>query len=254
MFLEAALNKKFPEFEVGVRIDASRGEFVTLLGPSGSGKTTILQMLAGIIPPNGSQILLDGKDVSNMPAEKRNFGMVFQEKLLFPHLNVFENVAFGLKMRKMDMKFADEALKAVGMEKFARRNINSLSGGERQRVAIARAIAYHPTLLLLDEPLKELDAVAKERIRQEMKNLQKQLKITTIYVTHDVEEAFYLSDRVYVLHAGRVMQEGTPLGIFKKPANEFVRRYFSPYLLIGAKGGFAIARKASIAFSNHRNK
>ncbi len=244
MYLEARISKDFPEFRVDAKLSAGKGEFVTLLGPSGSGKTTILQMLAGILPPGGSRIFLNGKDVSDLPPEQRNFGMVFQDKLLFPHLDAFQNVAFGPRMRGMDLKCASDALRAVGMEKFGRRSINSLSGGEKQRIAIARALAYHPALLLLDEPLKELDAVVKEKIKVELKRLQQSLGITTIFVTHDVEEAFFLSDKVYILHDGRVVQEGRPLGIFQKPANGYVRRYFSPYLLVKTESGYVIARKA----------
>ncbi|MFH1257340.1 MAG: ABC transporter ATP-binding protein [Candidatus Micrarchaeota archaeon] len=247
VFLEAVLRKKFPEFKVSATLEAKEGEFIALLGPSGSGKTTMLHLIAGLLSGNGSKISVKGRDLSSLPPEKRNFGMVFQEKLLFPHLNVFENVAFGLRMHGMDPSLAAGALKIMGLSKFSRRDISALSGGERQRVAIARAIAFRPRLLLLDEPLKELDAVMKEQIKVELKRLQRKLNITALYVTHDVEEAFYLSDRVYLIHNGKVLQYGSPIDVFSKPANAVVKKYFSPYILLKHAGKTMIARKTSIA-------
>ncbi|MEK6954103.1 MAG: ABC transporter ATP-binding protein [Candidatus Micrarchaeota archaeon] len=247
MYFEASLQKKFNEFDLDMAITARKGEFISILGPSGSGKSTLLNMIAGLLEPNAGKILLDGADISSLPPERRNFGMVFQDKLLFPHMTVLENVQFGLKMHKMDLNLAKKALLAVGLEKFHSRGINSLSGGEKQRLAIARAIAYRPRLFLLDEPLKELDAVVKERIKIELKSLQKSLGITTIYVTHDVDEAFYLSDRVYLIHGGKIMQSGRPLDVFKKPANAFVKKYFSPYVLIKISGKSLLARKTSFS-------
>ncbi|MFH1750382.1 MAG: ABC transporter ATP-binding protein [Candidatus Micrarchaeota archaeon] len=245
MFLEAGFRKKFDEFMLDARIEAGKGEFVTLLGPSGSGKTTLLMLLAGLIPADEGTVVVSGRDVSKTPPEKRNFGVVFQEKILFPHLDVEGNVAFGVRMHGLGMDKARDALRILGLEEFARRNVDSLSGGEKQRVALARAIAYSPQLLLLDEPLKELDGFAKERIKLQLKELQSKLRITTIYVTHDVEEAFYLSDRLYLLHAGKIVQQGKPLDVFKHPANVFARRYFSPYSLLKVKGRQIIVRKTS---------
>ena len=229
MFLEARLEKRFPEFALDVALTARKGEFVTLLGPSGSGKTTALMLLAGLLPPDSGFVRIDGKDVARLPPEKRGFGVVFQEKLLFPHLSVFENAAFGLRVRNMPVDAAWRALDSVGMRHLAHRGVTSLSGGERQRVAVARAIAFGPKLLLLDEPLKELDAAVRERIKVELKRLQHRLGITTIYVTHDVEEAFFLSDKIVVLHGGKSVQSGRPLAVFRHPANSFVADFFAPY-------------------------
>ncbi|MEK6843657.1 MAG: ATP-binding cassette domain-containing protein [Candidatus Micrarchaeota archaeon] len=227
-------------------ISANKGEFICLLGKVGAGKTTMLQIISGLLESSESQVWVDGKNVSKLPADKRNFGYAFQEKLLFPHMNVLSNVEFGVRMHGMNKVKAMGALLAVGMERFANRDVGALSGGEAQRVAIARAIAYQPRLLLLDEPFKEIDGVAKEKIKIELKRLQKDLKITTILVTHDVEEAFYLSDKVYLLSNGLVLQEGKIEELMRKPANESVKRYFSPYMLIKHAGKDLIARKTSI--------
>ncbi|HLC47796.1 MAG TPA: ABC transporter ATP-binding protein [Candidatus Norongarragalinales archaeon] len=245
MYFQAIVKKKFKEFAVDAAISASKGEFVSILGPSGSGKTTVLSLIAGLLDIDEGKILLDGRDLSMAPPEKRNFGMVFQDKLLFPHMSVLKNVEFGLRMHGMDLGMAKSSLKAVGMDGKMHRDVVSLSGGERQRVAIARAVAYSPDLLLLDEPLKELDAVVREGIKLELKRLQRELRMTALYVTHDVEEAFYLSDKVYLLHGGKVVQEGEPLEVFQHPANQFVRKYFSPYLLLKMKGKYLLARKTS---------
>ncbi len=247
MYLKAKMQKKFEEFELDVELEARRGELVTLLGPSGSGKTSVLMLLAGLLPPDEARITIAGEDITNFPPEKRNFGMVFQEKLLFPHLNVFENVAFGVRMHGGSMADVRKALEAVGLEKFSRRSVRSLSGGEKQRVAIARAISYSPRLLLFDEPLKELDAVVKGKIKGELKHLQRRLRTTLIYVTHDVEEAFYLSDKIYLLHEGQVVQGGRPLSVFNNPANSFVKNYFSPYLLIKRRGSYFLGNKTALS-------
>ncbi|MBI5224462.1 ATP-binding cassette domain-containing protein [Candidatus Micrarchaeota archaeon] len=246
MYLDCRIKKSFPELELNASISAKKGELVCLLGKVGAGKTTILQIISGLLESEGSQVWVDGKNVSQVPAEKRNFGFAFQEKLLFPHMNVLENAEFGVRMHGMKKEKAIEALEAVGIERLANREIGTLSGGEAQRAAIARAIAYQPRLLLLDEPFKEIDGVAKEKIKIELKRLQKDLKITTILVTHDVEEAFYLSDKVYLLSNGKVLQEGTIKELMRKPANEAVKGYFSPYMLIKHAGKDLIARKTSI--------
>ncbi len=245
MFLEARLEKRFPEFALGVALGARRGEFVTLLGPSGSGKTTALQIIAGLLYPDRGHVKIDGEDVTFMPPEKRGFGVVFQEKLLFPHLSVFENAAFGLRVRNLPVDAAWRALDSVGLRRLAQRNVASLSGGERQRVAVARAVAFGPRLLLLDEPLKELDAAVREKIKVELKRLQHSLGITTVYVTHDVEEAFYLSDKVIVLHDGKSIQSGKPLEVFRHPAGSFVKEFFSPYKMASV-GGKSILLKKSL--------
>ncbi|MFH1107107.1 MAG: ABC transporter ATP-binding protein [Candidatus Micrarchaeota archaeon] len=246
MFLEARLEKRFPEFALDVGLSARRGEFVTLLGPSGSGKSTVLMLLAGLVPLDKGFIRIDGADFARLPPERRGFGVVFQEKMLFPHLSVFENAAFGLRVRNMPVDAAWRALDSVGMRHLAHRSVASLSGGERQRAAVARAIAFGPRLLLLDEPLKELDAVVREKIKVELKRLQHRLGITTIYVTHDVEEAFFLSDRVVILHDGRSVQSGAPLAVFRRPADPFVREFFSPYRLEGIGGRQFLLKKSGV--------
>ena len=246
MFLQARLEKKFPEFALDVALTAGQGEFVTILGPSGSGKTTALMLLAGLLEPDRGIIRIDGKDISGLPPEKRGFGVVFQEKLLFPHLSVFENAAFGLRVRNLSVQPAWRALDTVGIRHLAHRNVSSLSGGERQRAAIARAIAFGPRLLLLDEPLKELDAAVREKIKVELKRLQHSLGITTVYVTHDVEEAFFLSDKIVILHAGKSVQTGRPLAVFRHPRNRAVRDYFSPYGLVKIGGKQILLKKSAV--------
>jgi putative spermidine/putrescine transport system ATP-binding protein len=246
MYIDINVRKKYPDMAIDASLQVSKGEFVTILGPSGSGKTTLLQIIAGILPMDYGRIALNGADISNLAPEKRNFGFVFQEKLLFPHLSVLENVKFGLKMRGLDGAKAIKIMELFGMRKFSNRSVNELSGGELQRVAIARAIAYGPQLLLLDEPLKELDALVKEKIKWQLKKLAAKNKITTIYVTHDVEEAFDLSDRICVMHGGRIVQVGSPLEVFQNPVNSFVKRYFSPYQLIWHSNRFLIARKSNL--------
>ncbi len=202
------------------------GEFVTFLGPSGCGKTTVLRMLAGLERADSGDILVEGRSVTHLPPHRRHVGMVFQNYALFPHLSVFENVAYSLRVRKC----ADErvradvpvALKAVGMETFGSRLPGQLSGGQQQRVALARALVMQPDLLLFDEPLSNLDAKLRVQVRGELRRLQKGLGTTAIYVTHDQDEAMSLSDRIVVMNGGRVEQVGTPEEIYAHPATLFV--------------------------------
>lgn len=242
MYFRAQLSKRFREFEVDVDLSASRGEFVTLLGPSGSGKSTILMLLAGLLKPDSGKIWLNGKDITQFPPEKRDFGVVFQDKLLFPHQSVLENAAFGLKVRGQSLSPVNDLLKSLGLLELSKRNVESLSGGEKQRVAIARALAYSPRLLLLDEPLKELDAAVKIAILKQLGQIRRKAPLTTFYVTHDVEEAFFLSDRIYVIHNGKTVQAGRPIDVFNKPKNRFVADYFSPYELVRKGKRLLIAR------------
>jgi iron(III) transport system ATP-binding protein len=213
----------------GVSLDVPAGEFLTLLGPSGCGKTTTLRMIAGFEHPTSGRVVLGDRDVSNLPPQKRDVGMVFQNYALFPHLDVWENVAFGLKSRgeKRDQVGAkvDRALALVEMAPYARRKVQALSGGQQQRVALARALAPEPPLLLLDEPLSNLDAALRERTRDELRALLKQLGMTAVFVTHDQEEAFALSDRVAVLDRGGLQQLGTPEALYASPANAFVASF-----------------------------
>lgn len=212
-----------------LNLDIEKGELVSLLGPSGCGKTTTLRVVAGFIDPRGGKFVLDGNDLTKVPVNKRNFGIVFQSYALFPHLSVYDNVAFGLKVRKMgkteiETKVMD-ILKVCGLEDFAKRFPAQMSGGQRQRVALARALVIQPKLLLLDEPLSNLDAKLRVNMRMEIKRIQKKLGITTIFVTHDQEECFSISDKVAVMNKGVIEQFDTPENIYNKPKTEFVAKF-----------------------------
>ena len=202
------------------------GEFVTLLGPSGCGKTTTLRIIAGFLSPDTGDIFFKGKRINNVPAHKRGVNTIFQKYALFPHLNVYENVAFGLRIQKKSeheiKKKVHEMLKMVNLESFVNRNINSLSGGQQQRVAIARALANNPKVLLLDEPLGALDLKLRKDMQTELKNIHQKTGITFILVTHDQEEALSMSDTVVVMDKGRIQQIGTPEVIYNEPKNAFV--------------------------------
>jgi len=203
-----------------------RGEFITLLGPSGCGKTTALRLIAGFETPDEGRILFEGADVTEVSPQRRGFGMVFQNYALFPHLNVFENVAFGLRSRKVPAPRIRErvaaALEVVDLEGYAERAVQALSGGQQQRVALARAVAIEPPLLLLDEPLSNLDQSLRVRTRTELRALVKELGITALFVTHDQEEAFALSDRIAVMRDGELRQIGTPEALYETPVDRFV--------------------------------
>ena len=202
------------------------GEFVTLLGPSGCGKTTTLRLIAGFVQPDEGQILLDGKDIAGMPPYQRPLNTVFQRYALFPHLDVYDNIAFGLKLQKVPTDEIDrrvrKVLKMVAMTDYEDRDVDSLSGGQQQRVAIARALVNEPKVLLLDEPLSALDRKMREDMQIELKEMHQKLGITFIYVTHDQEEALTLSDTVVVMNEGRIQQIGTPTEIYNEPVNCFV--------------------------------
>lgn len=209
-----------------VSLSVEKGEFVTILGPSGCGKTTLLRCIAGFQVATSGDILLKGEDITQTPPHKRPVNTVFQKYALFPHLNVFDNVAFGLKLKKIDkatiVKKVKQALKTVGMTDYEYRNVDSLSGGQQQRVAIARAIVNQPEVLLLDEPLAALDLKMRKDMQLELKEMHKKLGITFIYVTHDQEEALTLSDRIVVMNEGKIQQIGTPTDIYNEPVNCFV--------------------------------
>lgn len=207
-------------------LDIKEGEFVTFLGPSGCGKTTILRMIGGFDQQTSGEILLDGKDIGELPPNKRPINTVFQKYALFPHLNVYDNIAFGLKLKnvpkeEMDIKVKN-ALEIVDLEGFEKRNISTLSGGQQQRIAIARAIVNEPKVLLLDEPLSALDYKMRKEMQLELKNMHKKLGITFIFVTHDQEEALTMSDKIVVMANGKIQQVGTPEDIYNEPANVFV--------------------------------
>lgn len=202
------------------------GEFITFLGPSGCGKTTTLRIIAGFLQPDSGEVVFDGKVINGVPPHKRQLNTIFQRYALFPHLNVYENIAFGLRLQKKSEKEIKESVTAmlelVNLKGFERRNILSLSGGQQQRVAIARALVVKPRVLLLDEPLGALDLKLRKDMQAELKNIQKSLGITFIYVTHDQEEALSMSDTVVVMDGGVIQQIGTPLDVYNEPKNAFV--------------------------------
>ncbi len=210
----------------GVDLHIERGELVCLLGPSGCGKTTALRLIAGLERPTEGQILLDDEDVARLPAYLRDITMVFQSYALFPHMNVFENVAYGVRVAKRpadEVKArVHEALAMVGLEDLADRATSALSGGQQQRVALARALVIRPRVLLFDEPLSNLDAKLRKRVREDIRQLQQSLGITSVYVTHDQEEALAISDRVVVMRLGKIEQIGTPHELYTQPASRFV--------------------------------
>ena len=210
----------------GLNLDIHDKEFVTLLGSSGCGKTTTLRLIAGFLEPNAGKVLLKGEDITGVPPYKRPVNTVFQKYALFPHLNVFENVAFGLRLKKLDentiRRKVRDMLEVVGLKGFERRSISQMSGGQQQRVAIARSLGNEPEILLLDEPLGALDLKLRKEMQLELKRLQREMNITFIYVTHDQEEALTMSDTVVVMNGGKVQQIGTPEDIYNEPKNAFV--------------------------------
>jgi iron(III) transport system ATP-binding protein len=219
-----------------VSLDVERGEFFGLLGPSGCGKTTTLRMIAGLDQPDSGTLEFEGSDITNLPAERRGFGMVFQNYALFPHLNVFENVAFGLRARHKPkpeiLERVKGALELVQLPGYEKRRVDELSGGQQQRVAIARAIAIEPALLLFDEPLSNLDVTLREETRGELRELVVRLGLTAVYVTHDQEEAFALCDRISVMAGGRILQTGRPRDLYEHPAQLSVGRFLGRNNLI----------------------
>jgi spermidine/putrescine transport system ATP-binding protein len=242
-----ALTKRFEETAVdAIDLDIASGEFFSLLGPSGCGKTTTLRMIAGFEQPTSGQVLLDGVDVSRVPPEKRNVNTVFQSYALFPFLTVSDNVAFGLRYRKLTKaemaKKVAAALDLVEMGSYAKRRPRELSGGQQQRVALARALVLNPAVLLLDEPLGALDAKLRRSLKVELKALQERVGVTFLYVTHDQEEALTMSDRLAVMHDGRLAQVGTPREVYDEPASTYVADFLGvsnlmPVEVVGTNGG-----------------
>ena len=210
----------------GLNLDIKDKEFITLLGPSGCGKTTTLRLIAGFLEPDSGEVIFENKIINGVPAYKRQVNTIFQRYALFPHLNVYENIAFGLRIKKMKeneiKNKVEEMLSLVNLSGLEKRSIDTLSGGQQQRVAIARAIANHPKVLLLDEPLAALDLKLRKDMQKELKKIQQQLGITFIFVTHDQEEALTMSDRVVVMDGGKIQQVGTPQDIYNEPQNAFV--------------------------------
>jgi putative spermidine/putrescine transport system ATP-binding protein len=242
-----SLSKRFGDFHAvnGLSLDVARGEFVSLLGPSGCGKTTTLQMIAGFVTPTAGRILLDGRDISRLAPEKRGMGVVFQSYALFPHMSVADNVGFGLDMRKVPRaeraKRIHETLSLVRLEGLDKRYPRELSGGQRQRVAIARALVIQPEVLLLDEPMSNLDAKLREEMHIELRAIQRQLGITTILVTHDQVEAMTMSDRIAVMHGGRIVQIASPLDAYERPESPFASTFLGR---TNALAGTVLERKA----------
>jgi iron(III) transport system ATP-binding protein len=237
-------------------LEVKPGEFLTLLGASGCGKTTTLRMIAGFQKPSSGRILFGGEDVTRLPANQRDIGFVFQNYALFPHLSVFENVAYGLRVKRQDTaqidSSVDTGLQQVGLQGMGERMINELSGGQQQRVALARAIAIKPRVLLFDEPLSNLDAQLRVQMRGEIVRLQKQLAITTIYVTHDQEEAMAISDRIAIMDSGQIAQIGTAEELYQRPASRFVAGFLGSANLLRGKVVAAAAGKTTIEILNHR--
>jgi putative spermidine/putrescine transport system ATP-binding protein len=220
-------------------LDIEKGEFVAFLGPSGCGKTTVLRMIAGFEQPTDGQIMLEGQDITRIPTNRRNIGMVFQQYALFPNMTVTDNICFGMRVAgasrsDMDTR-AREMLKIIGMQEFGGRYPSQLSGGQQQRVALARALAIRPQVLLLDEPLSALDAKIRTSLRQEIRAIQRQLGITTVFVTHDQEEALSIADRIVVMNKGNVEQVGSPQEIYNRPETQFVASFIGTLNVLNAE-------------------
>ncbi|WKZ48278.1 MAG: ABC transporter ATP-binding protein [Anaerolineales bacterium] len=223
----------------GISFDIAEGETVCLLGASGSGKSTLLRMIAGLESPDSGFIAFDGFDLASTPPHLRDFGLVFQDYALFPHLDVHDNVAFGLRMRRLRVEEITErvasSLKLVNLEGFEKRSINDLSGGEQQRVALARALAIRPRLLMLDEPLGALDRTLKEGLLTELRSILRKTKIPALYITHDQEEAFAIADRILILHDGKIIRDGAPMDLIANPQSAYVAEFLGLGNVIEAK-------------------
>jgi len=233
-----------------INLSIKENEFLTLLGPSGCGKTTTLRIIAGFEESDSGELLFNGTDISTLPPYKRQVNTVFQKYALFPHMNVYENIAFGLKIKKLSKSEIDNKvkniLKLVSLEGFEKRNIESLSGGQQQRIAIARALVNEPKVLLLDEPLGALDLKLRKEMQLELKKIQKRLGITFIFVTHDQEEALTMSDKIVVMNKGKIQQMGTPEDIYNEPANAFVAGFIGESNIFDA----IILEDYKVKFSN----
>lgn len=235
-----------------INLDINEKEFVTILGPSGCGKTTTLRIIGGFVEPDSGDVIFDGKRINGTPPNKRNVNTVFQKYSLFPHLNVFDNVAFGLKLKKMPKneikKRVTDMLATVDLKGYEKRSITKLSGGQQQRVAIARALVNHPKVLLLDEPLGALDLKLRKEMQVELRKIQQALELTFIYVTHDQEEALTMSDTVVVMNNGNIQQIGSPTDIYNEPVNAFVADFIGESNIING----IMPEDCVAEFSGHR--
>lgn len=256
---DVQINKLTKKFEDNVAVNGidfkiNSGEFFSILGPSGCGKTTTLRMIAGFVMPTAGEIFIGNNDITFQAPEKRNIGFVFQNYAIFPHMNVFENISFGLKMRNIDQKQINEkvkiALEQVNLIGYETRYQRELSGGEQQRVALARVLVTEPQILLLDEPLSALDKKLREEMKIWIKELQKKLKITTVYVTHDQSEALTMSDRIAIMNKGNISQIGTPDDIYEKPQNTFVADFIGTSNFINLKLINSSSGKSKVSFSD----
>lgn len=259
MYLRIENLKKIFEENRGIeKIDFSieKGELISLLGPSGCGKTTLLNIIGGFLKPDNGKIYLENRDITDIPPEKRDISTVFQSYALFPHMNVLENIKYGLKYKKLTKKeqneLALEYLKIVGLDGYEKKSIQELSGGQQQRVALARALVLYPKILLLDEPFSNLDAKLKISMREELKELQKNLKISMIFVTHDQEEALSISDKVVVMNNGRIEQIGTPEEIYYSPINEYVANFIGKSNFILKDGAKKLIRPENIKIEKNQ--
>ncbi len=232
----------------GVSVHVAEGEITCLLGPSGCGKTTLLRIIAGLEAPDAGRVMFGGSDVTQVPVYQRRFGFMFQDYALFPHMSVAANIAFGLRMggwdRRRQQARVEEMLDLVNLAGFGRRSVDELSGGEQQRVALARTLALSPQLLLLDEPLANLDRLLREELLDELRTIIRRIGVTTVFVTHDQAEAFALADQVVVMRAGQIEQEGTPQAVYRQPANTFVAGFLGFHNLLSgvvAEDGRSVA-------------
>jgi len=233
-----------------INLEIRDGELFTLLGPSGCGKTTILKIIAGFLKPTEGRVFIGEQDITGLAPEKRNIGTVFQNYALFPHMNVEENVIYGLKLKKLSLNIIEEKVKnylhLVGMYEYRKRKISELSGGQQQRVALARSLAIEPKVLLLDEPMSNLDAALRDKTRDEIHVLQQKLKITTLFITHDQREALSISDKIAVLKDGKCIQIGTPREIYMRPANNFLANFVGESNVFAPKELCSLGIKESI--------
>ncbi len=244
------LKKSYPEFGLSIDLTINAGELVSIVGPSGCGKSTTLSLITGLIEPDSGTIVIDGEDISPLPVWERNIGFVFQNYALFPHMDVQKNIAYGLKLAGKSASFmrreVESLLGTVQLDGYGSRDVTNLSGGEQQRIALARAVAPKPHLLLLDEPLSALDAKLRISLRKEIQRIHRELELTTLYVTHDQEEALAISDRIVVMNGGRIEQIGTPEEIYHQPATRFVAEFIGASNIIRHEGKICFFRPESV--------